>query len=220
MKKAVILFTRVPRPGQTKTRLLPVLQPEQCAELHWAFLRDLAEVYRQVDAHLFIAYAPDPAWERLKAVFPRAGYLAQKGNDLGEKMYRCLRKVLSLDYESVILTGSDLPAMTAAHLESGFAVLEEKDIAIGPTSDGGYYLIGMKRPCREVFRIEGYGGASVFENTVAAAEAAGLTAGTALPCDDVDTPEDLENLAKTVSPDSHTGAYLKKLGMIADPSAL
>ena len=135
-------------------------------------------------------------------------------------MYRVIRKVLELGYESAVLTGTDLPMMTAAHLESGFAVLEEKDIAIGPTSDGGYYLIGMKRPCREVFRIEGYGGASVFENTVAATENAGLTVGMALPCDYVDTPEDLENLAKTVGPDSHTGAYLKELGMIADTSAL
>lgn len=211
MKNAVILFTRVPHPGQTKTRLLPILQPEQCADLHWAFLKDLADLYRQVDAHLFVAYTPDPDWELLKSVFPRAGYLAQKGNDLGEKMYRCLRKVLALDYESVILTGSDLPGMTAAHLESGFAVLEETDIAIGPTSDGGYYLIGMKRPCREVFRIEGYGGATVFDKTVAAAKNAGLTVGLAMTCDDVDTPEDLKNLAETVCPDSHTGKYLKEI---------
>lgn len=211
MKNAVILFTRVPHPGQTKTRLLPILQPEQCADLHWAFLKDLADLYRQVDAHLFVAYTPDPDWELLKSVFPRAGYLAQKGNDLGEKMYRCLRKVLALDYESVILTGSDLPGMTAAHLESGFAVLEETDIAIGPTSDGGYYLIGMKLPCREVFRIEGYGGATVFEKTVAAAKNAGLTVGLAMTCDDVDTPEDLKNLAETVCPDSHTGKYLKEI---------
>ena len=105
----------------------------------------------------------------------------------------------------------DSPGMTAAHLESGFAVLEETDIAIGPTSDGGYYLIGMKRPCREVFRIEGYGGATVFEKTVAAAKNAGLTVGLAMTCDDVDTPEDLKNLAETVCPDSHTGKYLKEI---------
>ena len=65
MKNAVILFTRVPKPGQTKTRLLPVLQPEQCADLHWAFLKDLAALYRDLDAHLFVAYTPDPDWEQL-----------------------------------------------------------------------------------------------------------------------------------------------------------
>lgn len=211
MKNAVICFTRVPKPGVTKTRLLPVLQPEQCVDLHWAFLSDLADVYEQTDAHLFVAYTPDPDWEQLKRVFPAAGYFPQKGNDLGERMYRVIRKVLELGYESVVLTGADLPRMTAAHLQSGFAALEEHDIVIGPTSDGGYYLIGMKKPCREVFRVEGYGGASVFENTVAAAADAGLSVGTALACDDVDTPEDLQVLIKAVDPESHTGQYLARM---------
>ena len=211
MKNAVICFTRVPRPGQTKTRLLPVLKPEQCVSLHWAFLRDLARTYSQVDAHLFIAYVPDPDWESLKSVFPAAGYLPQKGRDLGEKMYRAIREVLSLGYQSAVLTGADLPMMTAAHINSGFAALENHDIALGPTSDGGYYLVGMKEARREVFRVEGYGGNSVFENTVAAAADAGLTVGHALECDDVDTPEDLRNLAQTIHPDTHTGKYLNEL---------
>ncbi len=211
MKSAVICFTRVPKPGTTKTRLLPVLTPEQCAGLHWAFLKDLSRLYGELDAHLFVAYVPDPDWEQLKFVFPDAGFILQKGNDLGEKMYRAIRTVLQLGYGSVILTGADLPLMRREHLESGFAVLEEKDIAIGGTSDGGYYLIGMKTPRREVFRVEGYGGASVFDNTVAAARAAGLTVGQALACDDVDTPEDLRALAKRIDPESHTGQYLEIL---------
>jgi rSAM/selenodomain-associated transferase 1 len=213
MKRAVICFTRVPKPGATKTRLLPVLKPRQCADLHWAFLKDLADTYRELDAHLFVAYTPDADWESLKTVFPHAGFYPQKGNDLGERMYRVIRKVLELGYESAVLTGTDLPMMTAAHLESGFAALEEQDIAIGPTSDGGYYLIGMKKPCREVFRVEGYGGASVFESTVAAAEDAGLSVGLALPCDDVDTPGDLWDLTKTVRPGSHTEQFLKQEGI-------
>ena len=213
MKRAIICFTRVPKPGTAKTRLLPVLKPEQCSGLQWAFLKDLAKCYSETDAHLFIAHVPDPDWERLKSIFPHAGYLPQKGNDLGEKMYRCLRKVLDLGYESVVLTGSDLPMMTNAHLESGFAALEEHDIAIGPTSDGGYYLIGMKKACRDIFRIEGYGGSSVFENTIAAAKKAGLTVGCALCCDDVDTPGDLWDLSKIVAADSHTAQYLKQEGI-------
>jgi len=211
MKKALICFTRVPQPGVTKTRLLPVLSPAQCAGLHWAFLKDLGELYQDMDVHIFVAYTPDPDWEQLKSVFPHAGYIPQKGSDLGEKMYRAIRKVLDLGYGAVVLTGADLPAMTAAHLNSGFAALEEKDIAIGPTSDGGYYLIGMKQPRREVFRVEGYGGSSVFENTVAAARNAGLSVGLAMPCDDVDTPDDLYMLTKTADPGSHTGRYLEVL---------
>ena len=69
MRRAVICFTRVPRPGVTKTRLLPVLSPKQCAALHTAFLKDLARVYRELDAALFVAYAPDPDWALLKDIF-------------------------------------------------------------------------------------------------------------------------------------------------------
>lgn len=211
MKNALICFTRVPRPGTTKTRLLPVLSPDQCAQLHWCFLRDLAETYRKLDVHLFVAYTPDPGWEELKTLFPDAGFFVQKGTDLGEKMYRAIRTVLKLGYESVVLTGTDLPLMGAAHLESGFAALENSDIAIGPTPDGGYYLIGMKQAHKAVFHVEGYGGSSVFENTVAAAKAAGLTVAEALPCEDVDTPEDLKQLAACIDPGSHTGRFLQKL---------
>ena len=211
MKRAVICFTRVPKPGVTKTRLLPILSPDQCAALHWAFLKDLAGVYQDVEAHLFVSYVPDPDWEALKRIFPHAGYLPQKGTDLGEKMYRAIRKVLNLGYTSVVLTGADLPRMTAEHIASGFAALEDSDIAIGPTSDGGYYLIGMKAPRKEVFRVEGYGGASVLENTLAAAREAGLTVAFARSCDDVDTPEDLRQLAVSVDPATYTGRYLETL---------
>lgn len=210
MKKAVICFTRVPRPGITKTRLLPLLPPAHCAGLHWAFLSDLAVVYRSLDADLFVAHTLDPNWMELKTVFPTAsGFFPQEGEGLGEKMDNALRHVLLLGYDAVVLTGADLPTMGAAHLNNGFTALETADIALGPTPDGGYYLIGCKAPCPALFTGQQYGGASVYENTLAAANAAGYTVGTALPCDDVDTPEDLRDLA--VSPDSHTGRYLARL---------
>ena len=211
MKKAVICFTRVPRPGKTKTRLLPILKPEQCADLHWAFLKDLAAVYDKLEADLFVSHAPDPDWEQLETVFPGAvGFFPQKGEDLGEKMYRAIRTVLKLGYEEVLLTGADLPAMGQAHLQGGFEALERADWTIGPTSDGGYYLIGMKKPHKALFRVEGYGGSSVLERTLEAGKKAGLRAALALPCDDVDTPEDLRSLMETIAPESHTGRLLKK----------
>lgn len=207
MKKAMICFTRVPRPGVTKTRLLPLLPPEHCAGLHWAFLRDLAAVYAEMDADLYVAHTPDPDCHELKSVFPMAaGFFPQEGNGLGAKMDHAIRHVLELGYDAVVLTGADLPMMDSAHLSSGFAALEHADIALGPTPDGGYYLIGAKAPCPALFSGQQYGGASVYENTLAAAQSAGYTVAAALPCADVDTPEDLVQLR--VSPDSHTGRFL------------
>ena len=212
MKQAVICFTRVPKPGVTKTRLLPILTPDQCAGLHTAFLQDLSAVYDQVDADLFVAYTHDPDWKMLKGIFPNArGFFPQQGADLGEKMYHALCHVLGLEYEAVLLTGADLPLMTGIHLESGFAALSGADITLGPTSDGGYYLVGMKQPHWAIFENQSYGGATVLENTVTAADKAGLTVKQASTCDDVDTPEDLRSLMTELPPETATSRYLTML---------
>lgn len=211
MKKAWICFTRVPKPGVTKTRLMSILTGEQCAALHTAFLRDLAAIHPQVGADLFVAYTADPQWEMLKPLFPAAaGFFPQEGADLGEKMYHAICHVLLLGYDRVILTGADLPLMTPEHLHSGFEALATADIVLGPTSDGGYYLVGMKQPHRAVFENQSYGGASVLENTVAAAENASLTVELAKTCDDVDTPEDLKLLVSRLSGDTATAQYLRQ----------
>ena len=213
MKKAVICFTRVPKAGKTKTRLMGLLTGEQCAQLHWAFLRDLANVYKKLDADLFIFHTPDPEWEALKTVFSSAkGFDAQVGEGLGEKMNNALNMVLALGYDAVVLTGADLPGMNASHLRSGFHGLLHADVTLGPTSDGGYYLVGVKTPAPYLFENQTYGAGSVFENTRSAATAAGKTFCPALPCDDVDTPEDLRALR--LDPDSHTARYLRKIGVI------
>ena len=213
MKKAVICFTRMPKAGHTKTRLMGLLSGGQCAELHWAFLRDLATVYESMDADLFVCHTPDPHWASLKDVFPMAKqFFPQTGDGLGEKMDTALNTVLALGYDAVVLTGADLPAMTAAHLRSGFDVLRSADVALGPTTDGGYYLVGVKAPSPYLFENQTYGGGSVFDCTAAAAQAAGRTLVPALPCDDVDTPEDLRTLR--LSPDSHTARYLRQIGVI------
>ena len=212
MKKAVICFTRVPRPGLTKTRLMPMLSGEQCAMLHTAFLLDIAEVYRISDADLFVSFAPDPDIQPLRDIFPFAAeFFPQQGNDLGERMFNAIAYVIGLGYDAVILTGSDLPLITAEHISGGFAALDKADIAIGPTSDGGYYLIGMKKPCSAPFNVQGYGGSTVYQSTVNAIGQAGLSFAPAPMCDDTDTPEDLLTLAEAVSPHSHTGKYIHQL---------
>ena len=213
MKKAIICFTRVPRAGLTKTRLMGLLTGDQCAELHWAFLEDLAGVYETLEADFFVFHTPDPDWEQLKDVFPMAkAFYPQTGDGLGEKMDNALNTVLDLGYDAVVLTGADLPAMGAAHLQSGFEALERADVTLGPTSDGGYYLVGVKAPAPYLFEKQTYGSGSVFDNAISAVAAAGRSFCPALPCDDVDTPEDLRSLR--LSLDSHTAQYLRRIGVM------
>lgn len=195
MKRAWICLTRIPEPGRTKTRLLPILSPEECAALHTAFLRDLAAVAEKTEAALFVAYTPEGDGGALRAIFPHAaGFFPQEGDGLGARMANALERVLGFGYDECVLTGSDLPEMTAAHLASGFRALEGADAALGPTEDGGYYLVGLKAPCRALFEKQTYGVSTVFEATLAAAEEAGCRVARALPCRDVDTPEELRAL--------------------------
>lgn len=213
MKRTIICFTRVPRPGLTKTRLMPLLSGEQCAMLHTAFLHDIAEVYKASGADLFVSFAPDPYIQPLYDIFPFAkGFFPQQGNDIGERMHSAIAHVLSFGYSKVLLTGSDLPRLTVSHIGRGFTALDKADIAIGPTSDGGYYLIGMKQANYAPFSGQSYGCSTVYESTLAAIRKAGLTVSAAPVCDDTDTPEDLRRLAESIDPNSHTGKYINQLG--------
>ncbi len=213
MSRAIICFTRVPVPGQTKTRLMPVLSAEQCAALHIAFLKDLAKVYSETDADLLVCCTPDEGWQQLEAIFPQAaGMYPQEGADLGERMHNALCRGLELGYEKVLLMGTDVPLVTIDHLEGAFAALDRADVTLAPVPDGGYFLVGAKAPCPALFTGQTYGAGSVFENTCAAAKAAGLTVAPAPGAMDVDTPEDLQALWSRIrgSP-SHTAACLAEI---------
>lgn len=213
MKKAIICFTRIPLPGKTKTRLMPLLSGEQCAALHTAFLRDIAAVCSQIDAALFTAYTPDGEPKPLSDIFPGNTVLfPQEGNDIGSRMANALSRVFVQGYDACILIGADLPLLTAEHLSAAFEALKSHDMALGPTSDGGYYLIGLRRPCPAVFENQQYSTASVYENTLAAAHAAGLSCCAAPPCDDTDTPEDLLKLWSVIKDrGSHTADCIRNL---------
>lgn len=117
-----------------------------------------------------------------------------------------------MGYDACVLTGSDLPCMTKEHLESGFAALQRADVALGPTADGGYYLVGLKASCPAIFEKQTYGISTVFDATCAAAEQAGYTVAKALPCDDVDTPDELHALWEVCcDEESHTARCLRTI---------
>ena len=158
MKRAIIIFTRVPEPGQTKTRMMPALSAKGCARLHTCFLEDIKRECGKVEGKLFVCFTPDEGRERLYPVFGRGEYyISQRGSGLGERMYQAVREVLGRGYDACILMGTDVPEVRSEYLERAFGLLEQNDVVLGPTRDGGYYLVGMKKPQRAVFDVEGYG---------------------------------------------------------------
>ena len=216
MDRAVILFTRAPVPGQTKTRMMPELSPASCARLHTCFLKDIRRECRKTGADLFLFYTPKGKKEYLYPVFGAgARYYLQEGGGLGERMHHAVKTVLERGYRSCILIGTDVPEVRSEDLRRVFDGLRQRDVVLGPTEDGGYYLVGMKRPCHSVFQVKEYGNASVLENTVRQIKAEGLTVGFTRRLHDMDTYEDLNGYRLRMKTDrrlqrSATGRYLAR----------
>ena len=195
---AIILFTRIPVPGKTKTRLQPFLSEDECCLLHSAFLRDIFRVLREVTVpcDILVCYTPEGNLAELEALLPEADdFFPQQGQDLGEKMHNAICHVLGRGYGRCLLIGSDLPLLRAKAVEEAFYSLESRDIVLCPTEDGGYYLIGMKAPCKDIFNLK-YGVSTVFEGTLELAGSLGITYAVGAATMDIDEPQDLLHLAE------------------------
>lgn len=208
-KRALILFTRVPVPGRTKTRLMPTFTPKQCARLHECFLKDIAGMCPGTGADLFVCYTspgteqpegvggtPESAGDPegiLPRIFGRSAvYYTQSGDGLGERMFHAIQETFARGYEECVLIGTDVPEVQSADIRQAYGILRRKDVVFGPTADGGYYLVGMKSPRKEVFEKQTYGHGSVLQNTVAALRRAGISVGTGRVHHDIDTSEDIQ----------------------------
>lgn len=207
---ALIIFTREPVPGKTKTRLMPYFTGEECAELHKRFLMDYAAEMQSMN--LIICYTGGEPCEIRAAFGEGPTYVEQEGETLGARMNKAIKDAF-VTYDKVVLVGTDIPELKASTINKAFSELDEADVVIGPTTDGGYYLIGMKAPCDAAFDVKKYGGASVFEETIASIEASGAKVATVDTYSDIDEPVDVQGYRKRMRSDkrlqkSHTGRYL------------
>ena len=214
MKRAVIVFTRVPIPGQTKTRMMPYFSPEECAKLHENFLKDIAQECEKVNADIFVCYTPKKGKAYLEKLFRKAKeYISQTGEGLGERMYQAIEYVLEKGYDSCVLIGTDIPELKCSDLEYAFRLLDVNDVVFGPTVDEGYYLVGMKRPVCEVFEKKTYGTGNVLEQTVQPLQEMGLTIGYVRRLQDMDDRDDITAYRSRMRrqkllQNTHTGRYL------------
>lgn len=192
MKEAIIIFTRVPLPGKTKTRLQSMLSGYECAEIHKNFLKDLKNTCEKMGRDIFIFHTPIDKENIISGIFgEKHSYKLQEGRDLGEKMYNAIEYVLKNKYDSCILIGSDIPFLSIDDLQKAFDILKEKDIVLGPTVDKGYYLVGMKKPLKRIFENIEYGHGNVLDNTITSIKRENLTYGLTNTNRDIDAPDDL-----------------------------
>lgn len=192
MRRAVILFTRVPIPGQTKTRLMPFLSGETCAALHSGLIRNAYEACRGTGADILVYFTPEDKLNILKNIIGDVkGFFPQKGTDLGERMSQAFTEVFLKGYEQVLLIGTDIPEITSDILLQAFQALDGCDVVINPTEDGGYYLIGLKEARSDIWEIPHYGTNTVLKDTLLLFQKAGLKVFSGQVLRDIDTKEDL-----------------------------
>lgn len=191
---AVALFARVPS-SDGKTRLRPHLSSGRVHALSQALLADaLAVLSATPQFESFVFFTPESGRDEMRSLAPpEATLVPQDGLDLGERMRRALERLLGDGrHQRAILVGADIPLLTPAHLvEALVALRDERDVAIGPADDGGYYLIGMRKPHARLFEGVRWGTRTVLADTLARARAGGLAPIELQPLYDIDTLPDL-----------------------------
>ena len=196
----LILFTRYPEPGKTKTRLISALGEEGAAELHhWMTVRTLAQARR------FLAQKAVSAEVRFEGgtpslmrewLGPDLTYRPQGKGDVGERMARAFQEAFAEGIQEAVLVGTDCPGLNTQTLEEAFEKVRREGLVLGPAADGGYYLIGLGRKISQdaighLFSGIAWGKEEVLSQTMKIAHGLGLSVTLVERLHDVDRPEDL-----------------------------
>lgn len=205
-REALAVFAKFPEPGRVKTRLIPALGAEGAAALHDQMVRHTLDrvrelqLTREAEAHVFCAGAePERFGHHFKSDIPCA---AQSDGDLGKRMRMAFRHMLR-DANAAVIIGTDCPDISQGVLGMAFDALRSCDLVLGPATDGGYYLIGLRRPVPSLFENMEWSTPSVLSETLARASALGLSVLMLPTLSDVDEPGDVaawDRVRATISP--------------------
>lgn len=188
----VLLFTKFPQPGMVKTRLARTLGAGKAAKLQKAFIEDELRMLGKIGADVTLCCDPFRSLSDYERLFPGFTYRPQQGADLGERMLRALHQTLEETGEPAVLIGSDLPDLPGRHISEAFAALRDAQTCLGPATDGGFYLLGLREPLAAgIFDGVVWGGPQVLARTLDNCSSAGRTCLLLPPWPDVDTGEDL-----------------------------
>jgi uncharacterized protein len=194
---AVAIMAKAPRPGAVKTRLCPPLLAAEAAALYRCFLLDkIAAVQALSGVRPMVAYTPDEAQAEFAVLAPDFALVPQRGPDLGARLHTTLASLLAAGHPGAIAVDSDTPTLPREFLQQAVDCLTGPgpDVVLGPTEDGGYYLIGVRAANRALFDDMPWSTSAVLEITLRRAAAAGLQTVCTPAWFDVDTPDDLRRL--------------------------
>jgi len=191
----IIVFGRYPVPGRTKTRLIQALGPTGAGDLHRRMTEDtvkkVKEMASQRSIHVELCFEGGSVGKMRRWLGSDMIFSHQEPGDLGERMYLAFRKAFHGGCRRVVLLGTDIPQLRTDILEEAFNALMENDLVIGPSSDGGYWLMGLNRPVN-LFQGLNWGSRAVLEKTISLAKRHDLKVHRLETLTDIDTVEDLK----------------------------
>jgi len=213
--RTLVIMAKAPRPGSVKTRLTGNLSPQQATALYACLLNDtiaLAQALNPVETAIL---CPEADMDDLsRAVEASVPIVAQRGKGLAAGLASVFAHFIKSGSQRVIAFNSDSPHLPPSALERAFAVLESFDLVVGPTQDGGYYLVGAKASHPALFEDDRMSTASALETLMARARNRQLSIGLVDPFYDIDETSDLTRLAEElrIAPEKapRTAAWLKE----------
>lgn len=206
---ALVIFAKAPIAGQVKTRLCPPLTHDEAATLHGSFVIDMLERTKVAATKLklpidrYLACAPSSALVFFKIMEERqsVNLIDQVGDDLGARMQQAFETLFAKGYERVFIVGTDIPSLPLDHYKQALALLDAHDVVLGPATDGGYYLIGLKHRRPELFANIAWSTDHVLAATQEKAASLGLKTALLSAWRDVDTIDDLKALMEASAQD-------------------
>ncbi|HZS49062.1 MAG TPA: TIGR04282 family arsenosugar biosynthesis glycosyltransferase [Blastocatellia bacterium] len=219
-KQALVIFAKAPEFNKVKTRLVPPLTPVQATELYRCFLLDTIENVSQIPGvDVIISYTPKGTEHLFHELAPQCRLLLQEGDSFGPRLFSCFQNLCAEGYESVLVMDTDSPTLPHKYLEEGFEYLAAREDAgiIGPSADGGYYVIGLKKPHRAMFENITWSTEYVTAESLEQADKIGLPIHLLPEWFDVDTEAELAYLERQILNGSiegysapHTRAFFLK----------
>ena len=193
----LIIFTRYPQPGKTKTRLIPALGADAAAGLQRQMTEHTLEQVESltltmpVAVEIWFANREDESHLMQDWLGSRWQYNPQGAGDLGDRMAQAFASAFATGAATAVTIGTDCPGLNAALMAEAFQALQDHDLVLGTATDGGYYLIGLQRMIPELFVNVAWSTDRVFAQTIAIARSLELKVATLKPLSDIDRPEDL-----------------------------
>jgi rSAM/selenodomain-associated transferase 1 len=213
-EQLVIVFAKPAVPGSVKTRLVPPLTEEEAAAFHLAALADVLALAERVAPGCVELHTAgdDAAVADFQRLFPRLTVRLQSDGDLGDRLGHAFAESFVRGVERALIVGSDHPTTPPEYLSRALARLDYSDVALGPSRDGGYYAVAIRRHSwpRAQIMFQGipWSSPQVLRASLDRARGAGLNIAIVPGWYDVDRPEDLEVLRRDAHPDSACARYL------------